>query len=60
MGKPSGRVHYQIVLSCAKSKRSEFPGTYQKLEPLCDVLSEVFQSVKKDAAKTSDLKLTPN
>jgi hypothetical protein len=44
----------------AKTWKRQLPAIYEELEPLCDVLSEVFQSVKKDAAKTGDLKLTPN
>jgi hypothetical protein len=44
----------------ARSWKKKFPAIYEQLEPLCDVQSDVFQPVKKDAAKTGDLKLTPN
>jgi hypothetical protein len=44
----------------AKSWRKQLPAIWDHLEPLCDVLAEIFQPVKKDAAKTGDLKLTPN
>jgi hypothetical protein len=44
----------------ARTWKKQFRELYDQLEPLCDVLSEVFQPVKKDAAKTGDLKLAPN
>jgi hypothetical protein len=44
----------------ARSWRKQLPAIYEELEPLCDVLSDVFQPVAKDAAKTGNLKLTPN
>lgn len=44
----------------ARSWKKQLSGLYDKLEPLCDVMADVFQPVKKDAAKTGDLKLAPN
>jgi len=44
----------------ARSWRKQLPALYDELEPLCDVLSDVFQPVAKDAAKSGNLKLTPN
>jgi hypothetical protein len=41
----------------ARSWKKQLAGIYEELEPLCDVLADVFQPVKKDAAKTGDLKL---
>jgi hypothetical protein len=37
----------------------KLPGIYDQLEPLCDVLADIFQPVSKDAAKTGNLKSAP-
>jgi hypothetical protein len=58
-----GDKTWEVVASWtrpAKSWRKQLGGIYDKLEPLCDVMADVFQPVKKDAAKTGDLKLAPN